>query len=92
MSGREVAEKILGDQLNRWQRGDRIREIMKSQESMPAGWYACSAGIGLRSGPHKSEAAAKESLRLSKLARAEQRIKHGTDYPFPHDLKAWKEK
>lgn len=63
---------------------------MRRQACLLPGWYAYA--LGLQSGPFESEDAAREAMRLSPKARAEQTREHGSDYPFPIDLRIWEEK
>ena len=76
-----------------YRRGVRVRDelakIQQDHKHMAPGWYA--SGAGVRTGPHKTKSAAREAMRLAPRARAEQRLKHGTDYPYPIDMHVWEE-
>lgn len=88
----KTAQEILESTVFRNMQEARISEVTKAQTKMKPGWYASSSSIGLTIGPLKTKAEADECMRLSPGARAQQKLAHGTDYPFPVDLRVWKEK
>lgn len=53
-------------------------------------WYVSGGGIA-RSGPHPTEKAAWNSMRLTTAARYAQRITYGTDSPYPMGTQVWQE-
>lgn len=68
-----------------------LKETEETHRRMKPGWYVQSSYIGVRIGPLESREVAEQAMRLSPRSRAKQRIDHGTDYPFPHDMKVWEE-
>lgn len=83
--------RMIQDVHDRRVREEAIVKVVADQLRLARGWYASSKSVGMRSGPHTTERRAREAMRLSPRARAEQRLDHGTDYPWPHDLLVWRE-
>jgi hypothetical protein len=83
--------EVFASELTRLYEADAIDRVMDDHRKIAPGWYAESATIGIRTGPHSSEKSAREYMRLTERARARQRIRHKTDYPYPYDLRVWRE-
>jgi hypothetical protein len=78
--------------LPRWElRRKEILAARHMQQELKPGWYASSTALGIQMGPLASEEEARSLFRLSPEARARQRLTHGTDFPYPHDMLIWEE-
>jgi hypothetical protein len=59
-------------------------------KALIAHWYASDGQIA-RSGPHPTQKAAYEAMRLTPAARERQRRETGVDMPYPNGVLVWPE-
>ncbi len=91
MTRRGQYDNIFEDLHLRRVEEDVLSATEAEQQAIKPGWYVQSSYIGVRIGPLKTKAEADSVMRLSPRSRARQKVQHGTDYPFPHDMKVWEE-
>lgn len=70
---------------------EAVKRTIARHRALKPGWYASSGSIGLTRGPYRTRRAAEESMRLSPRARADQTLKTNDDYPYPVDMRVWRE-
>jgi hypothetical protein len=84
-------EKSLMDLGARAAYLEAVERTIANHRSLKPGWYASSGSVDLTRGPYRTRREAEESMRLSPRERADQKITTNNDYPYPLDMRVWKE-